>query len=64
MSKFIEVIDNSGCNILLNTEHIYEVLPESNGASLYLTVKDNNGSIFVIETATTYEELRRLLIDE
>lgn len=64
MSKFIEITDNSGCEILLNTAHIYEVLPETDGASVHLTIKDNNGLQLVVETATAYEELRRLLTGE
>lgn len=64
MSNFIEVTDDSGCELLLNTDYIYEILSENNGASIYLTVNGDNGLQLVVKTATTYDELRHLLVDD
>lgn len=64
MSNFIEVTDDSGCELLLNTDYIYEILSENNGASIYLTVKGDNGLQLVVKTATNYDELRHLLVDD
>lgn len=67
MSKFIEVTDNSGCNILLNTAYIYEVLPEdptTGFTTIMLTVKGDDGRLLYVYTDISYKDLCRMLTDE
>ena len=62
MNRFIEVTDDGGCKIILNTDYIYKVQPDGSGSSVLLAVKGGNGLPVVVDTTMPYEELRSLLI--